>query len=128
MNKQQKSEAKREMMELMLAGYNWQKAAKQAGIETSEATAYRWKKQYQESGASSLLDNRQGHVFKMRDHVLKRLEEMCKQNPSLSGEDLQKMLIEQMGLLISVTHLNRTRAAHGWTRQTEPVEKKKRQV
>ena len=117
MDKQEKQAAKKALAELMQAGYSWQEASEKAGIETTRPTAYSWWKKYREQGESGLQDGRQGHVAKLREPILRWLEMVCRQEPSLSSEKAQKMLQEQFGLVISITHLNRTRAAHGWTRK-----------
>lgn len=117
MDKQEKQEAKKALVELMQAGYGWQEASEKAGIKTTRPTAYSWWKKYREQGESGLQDGRQGHVAKMREPIVRWLEMVCRQEPTISSEKIQKMLQEQFGLVMSITHLNRTRAAHGWTRK-----------
>jgi transposase len=117
MDKQEKQEAKKVLVELMQAGHSWQEASEKAGIQTTRPTAYSWWKKYREQGESGLQDGRQGHVAKMHEPILQWLETVCSQDHSISSEKIQKMLQDQFGLVISITHLNRTRAAHGWTRK-----------
>jgi transposase len=117
MNKQEKQEAKKVLVELMQAGYSWQEASEKAGLKTTRPTAYSWWKKYREQGESGLQDGRQGHVAKMREPILRWLEMVCRQEPSVSSKKVQEMLQEQFSLFMSITHLNRTRAAHGWTRK-----------
>jgi transposase len=117
MDKQEKHQAKQALVEGMQAGYGWQESSEQAGIQTTRATAYSWWKKYREQGESGLSDGRQGHVGKMREPVVHWLEMVCRQEPSISSAELQKRLKDQLGVSISITHLNRTRAAHGWTRK-----------
>jgi transposase len=117
MDKQERHQAKQALVEGMQAGGHWQAASEQAGIQVTRATAYSWWKKYREQGESGLSDGRQGHVGKMREPILRWLEMVCGQEPSISSAEIQKRLLEQFAVLISITHLNRTRAAHGWTRK-----------
>jgi|SRR5215469_6391163 len=117
MDKQKKQEAKKVLVELMQAGYSWKEASEKAGLNTTRPTAYSWWKKYREQGEGSLQDGRQGHVGKMRDPIVRWLEMVCSQEPSISSTEIQQRLKDQFDVLISITHLNRTRAAHGWTRK-----------
>jgi len=117
MEKQEKQKAKKALVELMQAGDSWQEASEKAGIQTTRPTAYSWWKKYREQGESGLQDGRQGHVAKLREPILQWLEAICRQEPSISSKKIQGMLQDQFGLAMSITHLNRTRAAHGWTRK-----------
>src|SRR2546421_8822142 len=110
MDKQEKQEAKKALAELMQAGYSWQEASEKAGIQTTRPTAYSWLKKYREQGESGLQDGRQGHVAKLREPIVHWLETICRQEPSISSKKIQKMLQDQFGLVMSITHLNRTRA------------------
>lgn len=124
MEKQEKQKAKKAMVELMQAGYDWQEAAKQAEIETAQSTAYDWWRKYRLYGESGLIDGRHGHVAKMCESVLKWLEETCKQQPCISSSEVQKRLQAELHVTVSIPHLNQTRARHGWSRQAPSVKKK----
>jgi len=113
MDKEEKQAAKRRMMELMQAGYRWREAATQAGIQASRSTAYRWWQAYRKLGERALQDGRHGHPTKARETALAWLESTEKQEPQMSSRVVQAQLKERFGLLISITHLNRLRAAHG---------------
>jgi transposase len=117
MDKQQEQGARQVMVELMQAGYNWRKAAEQAGLEVSESTAYYWLRKYRKQGEEGLIDERHGHRGKVSLSVLQWMEALCKSDPYISSSAIQKQLKEQMKSSLSLTHLNRMRAAHGWTRQ-----------
>jgi len=121
----EKQEAKTLVAELMEAGYHWQEATKRAGIEAGRSTVYSWWKKYREAGVSGLIDERHGHVFKVTAEVLRVIEEACKQNAYISSSELQQMLQDQMHVSLSITHLNETRAVHGWTNQSVRQEKKR---
>jgi transposase len=119
MDKEQQYAAKRQMMELMQAGPPWQQAAHKAGVQTSRSTAYRWWQAYRRQGDPALLDGRHGHPYKAREPVLNFLESRCSQAPQTKSSIIQKELHEQFGLMVSITHLNRLRSAHGWAYHRE---------
>ncbi len=118
--------AKRQMMELMQAGRPWQEAASLAGVQTSRSTAYRWFHGYRTRGEAALHDGRHGHTYKAREPVLQWLESTCGQAPQTKSSSVQKELQERFGLVVSITHLNRLRAARGLARQATRGGKKAR--
>jgi transposase len=124
MNKEQKQAAKKQMIELMQAGHQWQEAATQAGVQTSRSTAYRWWQGYRNQGERALQDGRHGHPIKAREPVLHWLESMDRQAPQTSSRVVQTQLEERFGPVISITHLNRLRAAHGRVRSARREGKK----
>jgi transposase len=124
MEKEQKRGAKRQMMELMQVGHHWKEAATVAGVQTSRSTAYRWWQAYRSHGEEALQDGRHGHPAKAREPVLVWLESTEKQAPQVSSRVVQGQLSERFGFLISITHLNRLRAAHGRVRPARREEKK----
>src|SRR5438309_11863196 len=115
MDKQKKQEAKKVVAELMQAGYSWQEATQRAGIAMGKSTAYSVWKKYREKGMDGLRDGRHGHRFKVTEVVVQLIEEACQQNASISSSKLQKMIKYQMHIDLSITHLNETRAAYGWS-------------
>jgi transposase len=126
MTDEQRQAAKKRMMALMLEGRPWQEAACLSGIHTSRSTAYRWFQQFRIQGEVALHDGRHGHIAKMHLPVQERLEARCREDPSLPSSFLQQELNAHFGVLISITHLNRIRAAHGLERQPARMEKKSR--
>lgn len=109
--------AKVQMMALMQAGHSWPEAASRAGIHPSRSTAYRWFQHFRAHGEAALQDGRHGHVHKVHASVLQWLQATCHATPHVSGAHLQHELYEHLGVQVSITHLNRLRAAHGLTRQ-----------
>jgi transposase len=124
MEKEQKHDAKRHMMELMQAGHHWKEAATVAGVQSSRSTAYRWWQAYRSHGEEALQDGRHGHPAKAREPVLVWLESTERQAPQMSSRVVQTQLEERFGFLISITHLNRLRAAHGRVGPAKRKEKK----
>jgi transposase len=116
--------AKQQMLELMEAGLSWQEAAMTAGVQTSRATAYRWKQEARTRGEAALQDGRHGHPAKVLPPVLHWLESRCQATSLVASSHLQKELQEQLGVRISISHLNAVRAAHGWSNVASQAEKK----
>jgi transposase len=111
------------MMDLMQAGHPWQEAARRSGVVTSRSTAYRWFAAYRTQGAAGLVDGRHGHISKVREEVLLDLVQTCSQTPHITSHLLQQSLEKRFGRRISITHLNRLRAARGVSRQRLPEKK-----
>ncbi len=61
--------AKAQMVAHMQAGQSWHKAATNAGLQTSRATAYRLLRRVRTEGAVALDDQRHGHPTKVRQPV-----------------------------------------------------------
>lgn len=115
MEPEQRRAAKQQMLELMEAGVSWQEAATIAGVQTSRATAYRWKQEARTRGEAALQDGRHGHPAKVLPAVLHWLESRCQATSQVASSQLQAELQEQLGVQISISHLNAVRAAHGWS-------------
>jgi transposase len=126
MESEQRQTSKQQMMVLMQEGSPWQEAASRAGIRISRSTAYRWFQQFRTQGETSLHDGRHGHIAKMHKPVQAWLETRCREEPTLPSSSLQKELNAHFGVLVSITHLNRIRAARGLARQPARMGKKSR--
>src|SRR3989442_14458268 len=116
--------AKRQMLDLMEAGVSWREAATAAGVQTSRATAYRWKQEVRTRGEAALQDGRHGHPAKVLPPVLHWLESRCQATSLVASSQLQKELQEQLGVRISISHLNAVRAAYGWSNVASQAGKK----
>ncbi len=95
----------------MLQGDSWREAVQAAGVQMSRATAYRLRQRVLVSGAESWYDGRQGHPSKVCGAVRTWLEDYYQHHPRAPGKVVQALLEEQSGVRVSVTHLNRVRAA-----------------
>src|SRR6266571_4363943 len=124
MEPEQRRAAKQQMLALMEAGVSWQEAATTAGVQTSRATAYRWKQEARIRGEAALQDGRHGHPAKVLPVVLHWLESRCQATSPVASSHVQKELQEQLGVRISISHLNAVRAAHGWSNVSSHAEKK----
>ncbi len=123
MEPEQRRAAKQQMLELMEAGISWQEAATTAGVQTSRPTAYRWKQEARTRGEAALQDGRHGHPAKVLPPLLHWLESRCRATSLVASSQLQKELQEQLGVRISISHLNAVRAAHGWSNAVSRAEK-----
>jgi transposase len=124
MEREQRRAAKQQMLELMEAGLSWQEAAATAGIQTSRATAYRWKQEARIRGEAALEDGRHGHPAKVRSPVLHWLESRCQGDSQVPSSQVQRELQEQLGVHLSLSHLNAVRAMHGWSNTATAAGKK----
>lgn len=124
MEQEQRQAAKREMLELLQAGQPWQAAAAAAGIQVSRSTAYRWRHLVRTQGQAALEDGRHGHPAKVRPPVLHWLESRCQGGSQIPSSQLQRELQEQLGVHLSISHLNAVRATHGWSNAATAAGKK----
>src|SRR6266851_6979574 len=95
-----------------------------SAVPMDRTTVYRLLKRVQREGASAFTDGRYGHPVKLRGEALTFLQEHCQNNPSISSSAVQRLLHERFGLSVSVSQLNRVRAARGLSRMPVPREKK----
>ncbi len=103
--------AKVQLVQAMLQGHSWRKAIQVAGIQVSRATAYRFRQVVLAQGEEALREKRAGHPSKVRGAARTWLEAYYQHHPRAPGKAVQALLEEQCGVRVSVTHLNRMRAA-----------------
>ena len=113
MDSAQRRAAKARLVEGMLQGQPWAEAAHAAGVATSRSSAYRLTRRVCAYGEGALADGRHGHVAKMHPVVRQWLDEYCRGAPGTPSRVVQAALQEHVGLRVSITHLNRVRAALG---------------
>jgi transposase len=116
--------AKAQLVAEMLQGSSWQEAARRAGLQTSRTTAYRLLHRVRTEGAAALDDQRHGHPAKLREPVQHWLAQFCRAAPASSGGIVQAALFEQFGLEVSISQVNRLRAALGVRRSVPGVGEK----
>jgi transposase len=124
MEQEHQHRGKRHLIELMQAGQPWQQAAASAELQVSRSTAYRWLQAFRTRGEAALQDGRHGHPAKVLPPVLHWLESRCQATSLVASSHLQEELQEQLGVLLSISHLNAIRAAHGWSNAASHAEKK----
>jgi len=116
--------AKAQLVAQMQAGRSWHEAATSAGVQTSRASAYRLLRRVRLEGAVALDDHRHGHPTKVRQPVRNWLAAFCRAAPASPARTVQTALLERFGLQVSVSQINRLRAALGVSRQVSGVGKK----
>lgn len=113
MDREARRAAKAQMIAQMQAGLSWQEAATRAGVQTSRTAAYRLLQRVRTEGAAALEDQRHGHPVKLREPVREWLAAFCRAAPQSTGRSVQAALCERFGLQVSVSQINRLRAALG---------------
>ena len=111
LGREERRAAKAQLVAGMQAGLSWREAAAAAGMTTSEATAFRLRRRFQQEGADALDDHRHGYAYKLPPRVRQWLLAYCQQHPHTPSHALQTALREQFDVLISVGYLNQVRAA-----------------
>jgi len=110
-------EAKARLVEGMLRGEPWQDAVLASGLSLSRSGAYSLTQRVCVRGEEALEDHRQGHVSKMHPPMMAWLEETCRATPQTPTRVVQAALQERFGVRVSLSHLNRLRAARGVSRR-----------
>jgi transposase len=118
--------ARREMVQQVEHGMTVREARECCAVPMHRTTVYRLLKRVQHKGEQAYTDQRHGHPTKLREDVLTWVLNYCQSHASASSAEVQRRLIERFGLSVSVSQLNRVRAAHGLSRKAIPQEKKSR--
>jgi transposase len=113
MDKERMRAAKARLVAEMQAGQPWHVAAATAGLQTSQSTAYRLCQVVRERGEMALQDGRHGHPVKLRGEARTFLEAYCRKAPHTPGSVIQTLLQERFDLSVSISQINRVRAALG---------------
>jgi transposase len=116
--------ARVQVVEAMENGLPWHEAAKRAGLQISQSTAYRLRQRMREAGEQALREGRHGHPIKLRGEVRTFLEETCRQAPHTPSHEVQTHLAERFSLTISVSQINRVRATLGVSNPPQSAKKK----
>jgi transposase len=121
MEEEQNHAAKGQMVALMQAGHSWQEASTMAGVQISRSAAYRLLQKVRTQGEAGLHDGRHGHPAKLREPVQQWLKDYCQAAPGTPSHIVQQALQNRFGVLVSISHLNATRAALGLGSRTTPL-------
>ncbi len=129
MKKEQSFEARVQLTARMQQGQSWQAAAAATGLHVSQSTAYRLLQGYRMLGEAALQDGRHGHPSKLRGAARTFLEEQCRQAPQTASSTMQMELRERFDLSVSISQINRVRAALGVSNHPKSQQQgKKRQA
>lgn len=120
----QRQAAKREIVRQVEQGTAVSVARVGSAVPMHRTTIYRLLKRVQSEGEKALTDGRHGHPVKLRGEILTFVKEHCQSHPFVPSSALQRLLSERFNLSVSVSQLNRVRAALGLRRQPVPREKK----
>ena len=113
MDKEQRRVAKAQLVAGMQTGQAWQTAAAQAGLQISQSNAYRLWLAVRQHGEMALQDGWHGHPIKLRGEARTFLEDACREAPSTPSSTIQAVLRERFELSMSISQINRVRAALG---------------
>jgi len=113
MEAEERVAARGQMIALMQAGHPWREAAAMAGLQIGRSAAYQLLRNVRLRGEVALQDGRHGHPAKLREPVREVLETTCREAPHTPSREVQAVLQERFGILVSIGHLNRMRAKLG---------------
>lgn len=126
MDKEQRRTAKAHLVAGMQEGHSWQIAAAKAHLQTSRSNAYRLWGAFRQRGETALEDGRHGHPSKLRGEARTFLEERCWQAPQTPSSTIQAALRERFDLRVSISQINRVRAALGVSTRSQSQEQGKK--
>jgi transposase len=127
MDKEQYGRAKASLIFSMQEGHSWQTAAASAGLQVSQSNAYRLWRAFRQHGETALSDGRHGHPSKLCGAVRAFLARTVPASSSNPSSTIQMELQEHFDLSVSISQLNRVRAALGvsnHSKYTEPGKKR----
>lgn len=123
--------ARLELIKHMFAGQDWRTAVSESKLNISRATAYRLVKlaRSEDKAELAFLDGRHGHPYKLTERVRVWMVDFCTNNPQISSSRVRVELKAVFGVEVSVSQINRVRAAYGvahqWQGRTQVHVKKK---
>jgi len=110
----------------MLEGCTFQQVSAGSSPPVKRAMAYRLLRAVRTKGEIALQDGRHGHPSKLRGEARAFLEASCREAPCTPSSTLQVALRERFDLQVSVSQINRVRAALGVSnRSKQPLQEKK---
>lgn len=112
--------ARRELVQSLEEGMTAREAHRRCPVQIHRTTVYRLLKRVKREGEQALAERRHGHPAKLRGEVLTFLLDYCQSHPAISSAEVQQRLSERFALSVSVSQLNRVRAAHGLSRHPVP--------
>ena len=124
-NKRQ--EAREQLVTALLEGHSWKEISARPDVPLKRAMAYRLLHAVRTEGSIALQDGRHGHPSKLRGEARAFLEEQCRQAPSTPSSTLQEELRERFDLGVSISQINRVRAALGISNRPQNQEQGKKQ-
>jgi transposase len=114
----QRRAAKHQILADLQEGCSVQETHRRAPLPLHPTTIYRLRQRLQEDPETVLNDGRHGHPIKLRGDVCQWVLDCCRQAPHTPSHIVQAALQGRFGLLVSISQLNRFRAAHGISSRT----------
>lgn len=115
----QRQAARREIVRQMEQGMTATEARLTSSVPMHRTTIYRLLKRVKREGKQALAERRHGYSTKLRGELLTWMLDYCQKNHRTSSSaDVQRHLSERFNFSVSISQLNRVRAAHGLSRQT----------
>lgn len=127
MERNQRQVAREQLVTAMLEGRTFQQASAGSSSPLKRAMAYRLLHAVRSKGHIALADGRQGHPSKLRGEARAFLEEQCSQAPHTPSSTIQAELRERFDLSVSISQINRVRAALGFSNRSASQSQKKKQ-
>lgn len=109
----QRQEAREQFIAAMLEGRTFREVSAGSSPPVKRAMAYRLLRAVRTRGNTALQDGRHGHPSKLRGEARAFLEACCREAPCTSSPTLRAVLRERFDLQVSVSQINRVRAALG---------------
>jgi transposase len=122
MDKEQRRVAKTQLVAGMQEGHSWHLAAAKAAVQTSRSNAYRLWRAFRQRGETALEDGRHGHPIKLRGEARSYLEDACRKAPQTPSSTVQTALRERFHMSVSISQINRVRAALGVSNRSQNQE------
>lgn len=122
--RQARQAARREIVRQVEHGMTATEARRRCPVPMHRSTVYRLLKRVEREGKQALVERRHGHSTKLRAEVLACVLDYCQNHMSAASREVQRQVSERFGITVSVSQLNRVRAAHGLSRKPIPREKK----
>jgi len=119
--------ARERLVTEMLEGRTFRQVSTSTPTPLKRAMAYRLLRAVRTKGTNVLHDGRHGHPSKLRGEARAFLEASCREAPFMPSSTLQAALRERFDLQVSVSQINRVRAAPGMSNHSKqlPHEKKR---
>ena len=118
--RQARRSARPELVRQVELGATASEARRRCPVPMHRTTVYRLLKRVGQEGEQAFSERRHGHPVKLRGEVLTWLLDYCQSHASVSSSELQHLIAERFNLSVSVSQLNRARAAHG-VRRVPPL-------
>jgi transposase len=116
--------AKREIVRQVEHEMTATRARRRCPVPMHRSTVYRLLKRVEREGVLAFVEKRHVHPSILRGEMLTFVLDYCQNHVSAASHEVQHCVSERFGLSVSISQLNRVRAAHGLSRQAPPREKK----